>query len=302
MTPKRPIRRIRGAATPERPKQNNADATGASVRATSSRHRATMASSDFTLPHATKDFLPRRKLGRDRMSILPSQLPLEGSRLESSKTTEVDNDLELKLLYDEYLRAFMSEIIVKKRTVEKKNAILVELATLAKEKDHDREKLFKLQTRERDLMFYTVIENEIDARMVEENKFSKSKVMKTVHRLLSQLYSYLEPLDVLHCKNIVLPSTPKEWKQLERVVKACIDTSDCIATLIGSKGDAYRETYSSILEFIKSHSKIEDQLKGIEKPLCTLQALALKTASLTLRQDEEDTEEEDNDDDIIKDM
>lgn len=97
------------------------------------------------------------------------------------------NDVELKLLYDQYLQRIMTEIILKKKTEEKEKLFLSQLATIAKEYDHNEEKLFKLKTRERDIINLTKIQNDIDSQILDVNNCTSKYYLNTIFSCITEL-------------------------------------------------------------------------------------------------------------------
>lgn len=101
----------------------------------------------------------------DRSFMAPTQMLSEGNNIIDSES----NDVELKLLYDEYLQNIMTEIILKEKAEERKQLFISQLATIAEECEHNEEKLFKLKTRERDIINLTKIQNDIDKQITDVN-------------------------------------------------------------------------------------------------------------------------------------
>ncbi|KOC67457.1 hypothetical protein WH47_11636, partial [Habropoda laboriosa] len=264
---------IRSVSTPELVRRNLAEST-LNVRASSSHHRQTMAASDFALPQS----FTKKGSTMDRMSILPTQTSLDGI-IDSDS-----DDIELKLLYDEYLQNILTEIILKKKAEEKEKLYLSQLATIAKECEQNEEKLFKLKIRERDIINLTRIQNEVDSQIIDVHNCTKGEDVKTLENILSQLHSLLRPLDVLRCNNIVLPDTPEEWEETSKLLQSCSETLKSIMDLIGTKKESYETVNNGIKEFVSTANDIEDYQKRLEKELCNLQILVLKTASLSLMQ------------------
>lgn len=276
-TPKlRRVKRLQKTTTPELLRKNTTVDVTTNVRAGSSQHRATMVPSDFPL---SQNFL-KKKTALDRTTIFPTQSLMDATgRMMDSDCS----DMELKLLYDQYLQNIMTEIILKKKTEEKEMLFLSQLATISKEYDHNEEKLFKLKTRERDIINLSKIQNEIDSQINDANNYTKEE-KKKLQKTLFQLYNLLEPLDKLRCDNIVLPDTPEEWEKIKETLKSCSETLKVIMDLIGTKSESYQSVNKGIKEFVQTLSDIEDNQKELEKNLCNLQALVLKTASLSLMQ------------------
>ena len=125
------IKRTRNASTPDQIKKNIMDSTMTNNR---SQHRATMSAADFAFLQSSS----KRKLIMDRSVMGSTQILSEGNSINDSES----NDVELKLLYDEYLQNTMTEIILKKKAEERKQLFLSQLATIAKECEHNEEALY----------------------------------------------------------------------------------------------------------------------------------------------------------------
>ncbi|KZC05171.1 hypothetical protein WN55_08778, partial [Dufourea novaeangliae] len=255
--------RLLNASVMEPERQN----TSATIRQTHFRHRSTMNSSDFALPHNHL-----KNHATDRLSMVSQQT------IEESTDNE---DVELKLLYNEYLQNLMTEIILKKKKQEMEKLIVSQLATMAKEIDHNKEKLFELKTRERDIIHSTKLQNEIDSQIA-DIKCIKFESISKLKGILSQLYTLLRDHDVLHCDNVILPETPKEWEETLKVLKSSRDTLKSIMDLIGSENESYLGVNNGIKEFLNTYEDIKDLQKRLEKDILELQAYTLKTAALSL--------------------
>ncbi|XP_076225027.1 uncharacterized protein LOC143174679 [Nomia melanderi] len=231
---------------------------------TSSRRRTTF---DFISP----DNLTKT-CATERISMAPSQLD-----------THIENeDTEISLLYNKYLQNLMTEIILKQKIQEKEKLIITKLATMAKEVDENKKKLFELKTRERDIIHLTMLQNKIDSQLVDIKKYNKSEDIKKVENILSQLHILLQSYDVLCCDNVILPKTPKEWEETIQAVKSCRDTLKSIIDLIGSRNECYQNVNVGLKDFLNIYNAIKDHHKRLEKDIVELQALALKTSALSL--------------------
>lgn len=101
----------------------------------------------------------------DRTSMFPTQ-----SLLDTTRITDTDcNDIELKLLYDQYLQKILTERILRRKAEEREKLFLSQLATIAKDWDCNVEQLFKLKTRERDITNLTKAQNDIDSQIIDVN-------------------------------------------------------------------------------------------------------------------------------------
>lgn len=108
----------------------------------------------------------KKKVAVGKQSIVPSQLSLDAQK----KTDTESKELELGLLYDEYLQTIMMNLIMKKKTEEKKCLMVTQLATVAQEIDQDTQKLIKIKTRERDIMNLSLAQKEADAQLIAVTK------------------------------------------------------------------------------------------------------------------------------------
>lgn len=110
--------------------------------------------------------IPRKKIAVNKQSIVPSQLSLD-----TQKKTDIEcKELELGLLYDEYLQAIMMDLIMKRKTEEKKRLIITQLVTVEQEIDQDMQKLIKIKTRERDIINLSLAQKETDAQLIAVTK------------------------------------------------------------------------------------------------------------------------------------
>lgn len=79
------------------------------------------------------------------------------------KKIETDNtDIETGLLYDEYLRTLMADVLLKKKETENQKKILNQLASLSKEQDLSNEKLMKMKSREKEIHYLSALQNYLD--------------------------------------------------------------------------------------------------------------------------------------------
>lgn len=76
-----------------------------------------------------------------------------------------EKELELWLLYDEYLQTIMMDLIIKKKTEEKKNLMIAQLAAIAQEIDQDMKKLIEIKTRNCDTVNLSIAQKEIDMQL-----------------------------------------------------------------------------------------------------------------------------------------
>jgi hypothetical protein len=94
---------------------------------------------------------------------MPSQLSLDTTQ---KKIDTESKEIELGLLYDAYLQTIMLDLIMKKKTEEKKCLLITQLVTVAQEIDQDTKKLIKIKTRERDIINLSLAQKETDAQVI----------------------------------------------------------------------------------------------------------------------------------------
>ncbi|XP_012542871.1 uncharacterized protein LOC105840463 isoform X2 [Monomorium pharaonis] len=265
------IRKIRNANTPEIPGMLS-DTLSSTSRVTS-RSRVTMMPGDISQLQK----VPKRKIIVGKQSIVPSQLSMD-----TFKKMDVESkEIELGLLYDEYLQTIMLDLIMKKKTEEKRQLLVTQLATVAQEIDQDTKKLIKIKTRERDIINLSLAQKEVDAQLIIITKCI-NETLKIVKDMLSKLQSLLEPLDILRCNDIILPETKEEWQEVLEVLKNCSNALKDIVNLIQSKGETYCAVNTELKNFAETYDKIENLQKELEESLCKIQVMILKNASLSL--------------------
>lgn len=116
--------------------------------------------------------IPRKKIAVSKQSIIPSQLDAH------KKTDNECKELELELLYDEYLQTIMMDLIMKKKTEEKKRLIVTQLVTVEQEIDRDMQKLIKIKTRERDIINLSLAQKEADTQLIAVTKCTSKIKLK----------------------------------------------------------------------------------------------------------------------------
>lgn len=236
---------------------------------TTSRNRATM------MPGDIAQNLSKKKITvNSRQSTMPLHL---------SKNVETEcKDVEFGLLYDEYLQAMMMDLIIKKKSEEKKHLMVMQLATVAQEIDQDTKKLIKLKIRECDIINLSLAQKEVDAQLAAVEKCTKHETFKIVKDLLAKLQAFLQPMDVLRCNGIILPKTQDEWERTQEILTKCSNTLKSIINLIGSKGETYCDVNDGLKNFVETFNEIENLQKKLKETLCNLEIMILKNASLSL--------------------
>ncbi|XP_018315355.1 uncharacterized protein [Mycetomoellerius zeteki] len=271
------IRKIRNAASTPDVARNLSDTlpTLHFVSRATSRSRVTLMPSDI----AQLQKVPRKKIAIDKQPIVPSQIMLDTQKKMDSE------ELELGLLYDEYLQTLMMDLVMKKKILEKKRLMVMQIAALAQEIDQDTQKLIKIKTRERDIINLSLAQKEADVQLIAVTKYT-DETFKIVKNMLSKLYFLLEPLDVLQCNGIILPETQTEWKETQEILNKCSNVLKSTVNLIGSKGEMYCAVNAELKNFTETYDKIQNLQKKLEEALCNLQVLMLKNASLSLACDD----------------
>ncbi|XP_029156785.1 uncharacterized protein LOC114929360 [Nylanderia fulva] len=270
-TPKSSRRRINDPNVSEIGGRILSDVTSNVPRSGTSRNRTTMMPGDITL---TMNQVKKKIAVNSRQSTMPLHL---------SKNVDTESkDIEFGLLYDEYLQAMMMDLIIKKRTEEKKHLMVTQLATIVQQIDQDTKKLIKLKIRVRDIINLSLAQKEVDAQLAAVKECTKHETFKSVEDLLSKLQSFLQPMDVLRCNGIILPKTQEEWERTREILTKCSNTLKSIINLIGSKGETYCAVNDGLKNFVETLNEIEDLEKKLKETLCNLQAMILKNASLSL--------------------
>ncbi|XP_077257049.1 uncharacterized protein LOC143894557 isoform X2 [Temnothorax americanus] len=227
------------------------------------------------------DFNISRIGSRNRTTMMPSDIAQ--LQMISKKKADTDaKDVELGLLYDEYLQTITMDLIMKKKTEEKKRLMVEHVATVAKEIDRDTQKLMKIKARERDIITLSLAQKEADAQLIAVTRCTGDETFKRVKDMSSKLHALLEPLDVVRCTGIRLPETQDEWKETREILIKCSNALKNIETLIGSKGETYRAVDAGLKDFAETYNEIKDVQTKLEEALCTLQVVILKNASLSL--------------------
>ncbi|EGI66586.1 hypothetical protein G5I_04918 [Acromyrmex echinatior] len=159
------IRKIRNAASTPDVARNLSDTTLSAlhnISRTTSRNRVTLMPSDI----AQLQKVPRKKIVVDKQPIMPSQIILDAQKKTDSE------ELELGLLYDEYLQTMMMDLIMKKKILEKKRLMIMQMAAMAQEIDQDTQKLIKIKTRERDIINLSLAQKEADVQLIAMTKYT----------------------------------------------------------------------------------------------------------------------------------
>lgn len=89
--------------------------------------------------------------------------------------------------------------------------------------------------------------------------------------MIGQLQCLFEPLDMLKCNDIILPTTKKEWQQTEDILKQCSSVLKNMANLVRSKG----ETYCSVNGELREYSEIYKQVEDLQKQYAARAVLPL---------------------------
>ncbi|XP_026671990.1 uncharacterized protein LOC108628031 isoform X2 [Ceratina calcarata] len=237
--------------------------------------------SDYNVKWFRDTATVKRRLGLDRTSVFSTHGSMDGACTTGSE----GNDTELKLLYDQYMQNLLTKEILKRRQQEKMHLFFIQLATIAKECNDLKEKLFKLKIRERDIMNLTKIQTAIDSQIADTNNCTLKEDIQPLESTLSQLYSHIKPFDVLRVSNMVLPETTEEWSNMRETMESCSETLKSIIDIIGLRKESYENVSKGVKEFIHIFDDIKEHHQRLEKEIPNLQFLVLKGASLALMED-----------------
>lgn len=113
----------------------------------------------------------KRKLVSSRQSLAPTSLV---NSFGLKKIEPDNNDTETGLLYDDYMRTLVADVLLKKKATENGKKILNQLASLSKEQDLGNEKLVKMKRREKDIRYLSVLQNYLDTLITQiRSEFGK---------------------------------------------------------------------------------------------------------------------------------
>ncbi|XP_012279181.1 uncharacterized protein LOC105699057 [Orussus abietinus] len=265
-TPKRKTKRLESSSTPDR----KADVTLPS-RNIDIRKRATMAPSDFM---QNQTF---RKPISSKSSLAPDFF-------DNVKKVELEKDTELGSVYEKYLQALATELIMKRKVEEESKSMISQLASITKERDLVEDKLCKIKLRQMDVNYLSKAQNELDAQISDLSELTDVVKNKyPVKKTLQKLKTVLEPIDALRCKNIVLPESLEKWKEANEKLKETQTKLETIKELIGKKNESLQDVTTGVNELLETSSEIEKTRKTLEDTLTATQILVLKDASNELQ-------------------
>nr|XP_033328480.1 uncharacterized protein LOC117221551 [Megalopta genalis] len=159
-------------------------------------------------------------------------------------------------------------------------SIIKQLATMIKELDLNKQKLFQLKIREKTIIHRIKnSQNYVELQILNIKNTIKYENFKQVENALSQLNILLHQYDVLCCENIALARTPEEWEQSSDIIKSCCGILKSIVDIIESHNKSYQIINDNIKDFMNTFGIVKDCHKRFEKDINELQALVLKTGA-----------------------
>ncbi|XP_051172095.1 uncharacterized protein LOC127288594 [Leptopilina boulardi] len=272
-TPKNKFKIKRIGVTPDSDKKSNLNSV-AGARFIS-RHKSTTSLHDLSL-NVTSASALKRKIGSTRQSLAPTSLV----NSFGLKKIEPDNaDTETGLLYDDYLRTLMADVLVKKKAKENEKKILNQLASLSKEQDLGDEKLMKMKSREKDINYLSALQNYLDTLVTQIRSECEVLNDSSVKDDLDNLRLQLSPFDFLRCQGIDLPLTPAEQCKFEETLNQCYKTIKEVCDLMKDKGDNLEKVKFELEESIDIQRKIESLQKNLHSSMNNLQISVMKSSS-----------------------
>ncbi|XP_046467793.1 uncharacterized protein [Neodiprion pinetum] len=277
-------KKTRNAGTPQNRSRNPShDVTiSAMNRTTNFRHRPTMGPGDIMIPPG---LVTKRRVGavaRLNMTLAqhPSQLPMK------AESEYPEN--ELSLLYDKYLRATATEILVKKKIAEKECAMTAQMVAVSSERRVAKEKVEAAKLRESELRSANLMQSRIDAQLTDITaSFDDLRKNKVKEKLLD-LKTLLEPLDELQCQGIVIPNNPEDSWEFFKSLEDIGEVLKCILESNGNKETTYRDLADGLQNLTDKQTEIECVKKKFDDILCGLQVLVLKEASASFADNDAD--------------
>lgn len=108
--------------------------------------------------------------------------------MDAQRKTDIESkEIELKLLYDEYLQNNMMHLMMQKKNKEEEQFVIAQLATIAQELDQDTQKLMKIKQRERDIINLHSAQEEIDVQMAAVTKYTSKRFTNSCSYKLSYI-------------------------------------------------------------------------------------------------------------------
>ncbi|XP_066597893.1 uncharacterized protein [Prorops nasuta] len=214
--------------------------------------------------------------------------PLDFSHLQNihgrhgSTSVDSENDyIDLGLEYANYLQAEMEAVLMNEEVKQESDVAISNLAKMSQEYDLVQDKLLAVKNRKTDVINLSNLQNEADKQLaiIQNNSM---KINSEAQEILSKLYVSLRDLDVLKCKNVILPTHQEEWYEWRNSVVECKNKLRCVMELIGERGNDYNEIYEKLKGILETFSSIEDQQEMFEKALSDFQVSVLKNASTSL--------------------
>ncbi|XP_015607964.1 uncharacterized protein LOC107273877 [Cephus cinctus] len=234
----------------------------------------------FLLPSNNRQTGLRNRI-TPRISLQPSATVLQ----DIPQQPETDNsNIELSLLYDTYLRAECSEIVLKKKVKELSTDLTNQLVKICVERDLVLQNLTKMRLRANDVKSLAYLQNNLDLQ-VEDADVCCAEIahMSKLEMKLNKLKSLIEPLDSLCCKGIIIP---KDSAGIEEILKTLTEINCALNEIkkaIGSAGESQCNFMATLDKFVGEYKEVKNIQANFENALGKLQALVLKGTSLCLR-------------------
>ncbi|XP_031789623.1 uncharacterized protein LOC100680311 [Nasonia vitripennis] len=245
---------------------------------------------------------PKRKVHTSRMSMMPppSLNTTNASRLSTmpppaslNTTSSADlrkmqlenNNLELELMYSQYIASYAGLILEKKKLKEAEESFSKTMLSLREETRVLLEKYQALKTRLKDIQAYSDLNDYMDIIQENMNEFINKLEKHGIKDKLSHLEKALSRFNVLQCENIILPSNAEEMKEFQKTLKDCSTTLQQISDPM--QADGIENVAGNYEDFMRMYTEFSGVKKIVEEKICNLQADILKTCSHLLSQSNE---------------
>ncbi|XP_058793402.1 uncharacterized protein LOC131665509 [Phymastichus coffea] len=225
---------------------------------------------------------PKRSVHTSRMSMMPSS---GNSSVNLRKIELENNNLELELIYSEYVSSYAELFLEQKSLKEDEDSFEISLKKAHKETKSLLENKKSIETRINDIKALTCINDYLDSV---QSTFNDCKEKEQKHKtldILKHLRELLDRFSILRCENIILPSGPEELKQFKKTLNNCSDLLTEINRFFNSNE---METIAAYYrEFLLMCKEISSIKKMVEEKIYDLQIENLKSCANLLSQNEE---------------
>ncbi|XP_011315237.1 uncharacterized protein [Fopius arisanus] len=271
---------MRRAQTTRTRTPDRVDASARSRNRGQVRCRATLTPTDFAVPGLpiTRRGSAMNNMNTTRVSVMPI------GHLDSTRRfrdeSEANNN-ELSLLYDKYVQTLAEEHILKKKIEEREKKIVTQLTALAKELEQCSGKLHEIRMKELDVSTLNDIQKNSDAQIKEITVFLDTYQGKSVETLV-HIQSILKSLDILTCKDIIIPKTAEQMEKLVTTLERCNEFLVSMNSMIGDKGKTMNTGSQGLKDFLQTHENLQKYMGNLEDAVEALQIEVLKSLSTTL--------------------